>query len=121
MESELITEYQTRAEQVLSRNKSLLDILTKLQCANGRVARSVIKAVTTCGCIEVDGCKNPPDKPSGQLRGQLCDDCHTTVRTEIGEALFYTASLCSALGIGLEEVIVSDLSRSDMMGSYSLR
>ena len=121
MESELITEYQTRAEQVLKRNKSLLDILTKLQCANGRVARSVIKAATACGCIEIDGRRNPPDKPNSRLRGQLCEDCLSTVRTEIGEALFYTASLCSALGIGLEEVIVSDLSRSDMMGSYSLR
>lgn len=121
MELELLSEYQDRAEKVLSRNKSLLDILTKLQCANGRVARSVIKAVTACGCVELHGRRNPPDSPETQLSGSLCEDCRATVLTELGEALFYTSSLCSALGLTLREVLEADMSRSDMMGAYSLR
>lgn len=121
MESDLIKEYQECASKVLSRNKSVLDILTKLQCANARVARSVVKAVTSCGCIAVDGGKNSPDSAESQIRGEICDDCETTIKTEIGEAMFYTASLCNALGISFEDVFRRDMNRSDMMGQYSLR
>ncbi len=121
MEADLIKEYQERALKVLSRNRSVLDILTKLQCANARVARSVVKAVTSCGCIEVDGRKNSPDASANNVRGCICDDCEISVKTEIGEALFYTAALCNALGIGLEDIFRRDLNRSDMMGRYSLR
>lgn len=121
METDLIKEYQDRAVSVLSRNKSVLDILTKLQCANARVARSVIKAVTSCGCIEIDGRRSVPDRSGSQISGHVCEECRSTVETELGEALFYTASLCSALGISLEEVFLRDLGRSDMMGHYTLR
>ncbi len=121
MEADLISEYQRRAEKVLERNKSLLDILTKLQCANARVARSVVKAATACGCVEIGGRKSRPEREDTQLRGSLCDECRGTVITEMGEALFYTSSLASALGIGLREIVESDLCRSDMMGRYSLR
>ena len=121
METDLIKEYQDRAVSVLSRNKSVLDILSKQQCAQARVTRSVIKAVTGCGCIEIEGCKNPPRNGGTQLSGALCEECENIVKTEMGELLFYLASLCNALGIELDDVVRSDLSRSDMLGHYSLR
>lgn len=121
METDLIKEYQEQTATVIARNKSVLDILTKLQCANARVARSVVKAVTGCGCIEIQGRKNAAQNSGNQLSGSLCDDCASTVMGEIGEAMFYTASLCNALGLKMDDVLRRDMSRSDMMGKYSLR
>lgn len=121
METDLLTEYQRRVSRVIARNRSVLDILTKQQCANARVARSVVKAVTSCGCVEIYGCKNPPRTGTVQLEGELCEDCENTIKLEMGELVFYLTSLCNALGIKLEDVVRSDLSRCDMMGCYSLR
>ncbi|MGN1097725.1 MAG: DUF1573 domain-containing protein [Clostridia bacterium] len=121
MESDLLKEYQKRCGEVIARNKSVLDILSKLQCANSRVTRSVVKAVTSCGCIEIDGRKNSPVEAGSQISGNICEDCENTIKTELGEAFFYTVSLCNALGISMEDVVRWDLNRSDMMGMYSLR
>lgn len=121
METDLLTEYQERVARIIARNKSVLDILSKQQWANARVARSVVKAVTGCGCVEIDGRKNPPRTGDTQLRGELCEECENTVKTEMGELLFYLVSLCNALGISLDEVVRRDMNRCDMLGYYSLR
>lgn len=118
MEEDLIKKYQTTAEAVLARNKSITDILSKLQYANARTARSVVKAATGCGCVSVSGHKGQQD--SG-IEGKLCEECRTEVETQLGEMLFYTASLCNALGICMEDVFRRDMWRTDMMGKYSLR
>ncbi len=121
METDLLTEYQNRAGSVIARNKSVLDILSKQQCAGARVERSVVKAVTACGCIGIEGCKNPPRTGTTQLEGSLCEDCENMIMTEMGELIFYLASLCNALDIRLEDVIRRDMNRCDMLGPYSLR
>lgn len=121
METDMLNEYQDRVAGVIARNKSVLDILSKQHWAAARVARSVVKAVTACGCVEINGRKNPPRTGTDQLRGELCEDCRATVMTEMGELMFYLTSLCNALGIRLDEVVAGDMSRCDMLGPYSLR
>ncbi len=121
MESDLLKEYQKRASQIIARNKSVPDILTKLHVANARIARSVVKAATGCGCISIEGKKSPSGSAKSSLSGCLCEDCGARITAEIGEAFFYAASLCNALGICMEDVLRSDLERTDMMGKYSLR
>ncbi len=121
MESDLLTEYRSRAAGVIARNKSVLDILSKQQCAGAKVVRSVIKAVTACGCIGINGCKNPPRTGTTQIEGELCEDCENIIMTEMGEMFFYFVSLCNALGIDVAEVVRRDMSRCDMLGPYSLR
>ncbi len=121
MDADLINEYQRSAAKIPARNKSVLDILTKLQYADARVARSVIKAVTGCGCIEIHGKRSAGRNAESQIRGNICEDCAAAVETQIGEMFFYTASLCNALGISMEEIFRKDISRSDMFGNYTLR
>ena len=121
METDILTEYQKRVAAVIARNKSVLDILSKQQWAQSRVARSTVKAVTNCGCVEIYGRKNPPRTGDSQLTGELCEECENTIMTEMGELMFYLASLCNALDISLEEVVRMDMNRCDMLGYYSLR
>lgn len=118
MEEDLTKKYQTAAQKVLARNKSVTDILSKLQCAGAKTARCVVKAATGCGCVSL--CAKKGGAGNG-IQGELCGECKTEIEIQMGEMLFYTASLCTALGIALEDVIRRDMERADMMGKYSLR
>lgn len=126
-----IEDFQNVVNDLLVRNRSILDIVSKIQTSSGRVNRSVIKAVTQCGCIEIDGKKQPfPDEASieelskllsTQVNGKLCENCRATVEKEIGGALFYLAALCNTLGISLYDVILKEKEALSTLGSYSLR
>lgn len=127
----LMEDFQNVVSELLMRNRSILDILTKIQTSSGRVNRSVAKAVTHCGCIEIEGkkqvfpgevsMKNLSGLMSTQLKGELCPECRQTIEKEIGAALFYLAALCNTLGISLYDVVLSEKETLGTLGSYSLR
>jgi hypothetical protein len=124
-------DFQNVVDELLVRNRSILDILSKVQTSTGRVNRAVIKAATHCGCIGIDGKKQSfPEEAnvselrrlrSTQLKGKLCEECRSTVEDELGGALFYLASLCNALDISLYDVILKEKEKLSTLGDYSLR
>ncbi len=124
-------DFQSIVNDLLMRNRSILDILSKTQTSIGRVNRSIVKAVTHCGCIEINGKKQTfPGEAnmedlcellSTQLKGKLCEECRSTVEEEIGGALFYLAALCNTLGISMYDVILKEKETLGTLGNYSLR
>lgn len=124
-------DFQDVVNDLLMRNRSILDIVSKIQTSSGRVNRSVIKSVTHCGCIEINGKKQsfPEDANieelsellSSHVNGKLCPNCRATIEKEIGGALFYLAALCNTLGISLYDVILKEKEALSTLGSYSLR
>lgn len=127
----LMEDFQNVVNDLLMRNRGILDIISKIQTSAGRVNRSVVKAATHCGCIEIDARKQTfPDEAnmenlqellSTHLKGQLCSECRLTVEDEIGGALFYLAALCNALGISMYDVILKEKEALSTLGSYSLK
>jgi hypothetical protein len=127
----LMEDFQNVVSELLMRNRSILDILTKIQTSSGRVDRSVVKAVTHCGCIEIEGkkqvfpgevsMKNFSGLMSTQIKGELCTECRQTIEKEIGGVLFYLAALSNTLGISLYDVVLSEKETLGTLGSYSLR
>ena len=57
MKDMLIDEFQYTVQELLFRNKSIIDSITKYQDSNARVNRAIVKAVTQCGCIRIDAKK----------------------------------------------------------------
>ena len=124
-------DFQCAVEEMLLRNKSVLDILSKMQVANARVSRAVSKAVTSCGCIRIDASKQRYDRNSdmadiaelldSHLRGQLCDNCRNIIEDELGGLIFYMTALCSSLDISLYDVILKEKSSLKTLGQYSLK
>lgn len=118
MKDILYENFQNVVSELLSRHKSILDIMTKLQESNARVTRAVAKAVTNCGCIEVHAKKQeyPPDVSIDQLKafmddhvqGKLCEKCRDIIEKELGNHMFYIASLANTLNISLYDVIVKE-------------
>jgi hypothetical protein len=126
-----LDQFQYTVLELLVRNKSILDQLTKFQDSNARVNRSIVKAVTQCGCIQINAQKQPYDENDDfdevhnasdtHLEGKLCDNCRDLVEKDIGRNLFYLTSICNTLDLNLYDVIIKELERLKKLGKYSLR
>ncbi|NLP43576.1 MAG: DUF1573 domain-containing protein [Peptococcaceae bacterium] len=124
-------EFQELVDSMLIRHQSILDILSKGQEASCRVNRAVIKAVTACGCINVNAKKPtiPEDTTlaelkylfSSHLNGKLCSNCRETVEMELGNQMFYIAALVNTLGLSLSDVLEKEKERLNTLTVYNLK
>ena len=122
-------EFQKKTESLVVRNANILDIITKCQNSCDKICRSTVKSATGCGCIEISAQKEVPTltKPAlsprqrSGINGALCPECKSRVENEIGETLFYIASLCNALELSLSEIMQQEIKRVEILGRYSLR
>lgn len=118
MKDLLCDEFQNTVAELLIRHHSVLDVLSKSQEAAARTNRSVVKAVTNCGCIKINASKKniPADATFSDLKslfdshvnGGLCDNCKEIVESEIGRSLFYLAALCNLLDLNLYDVFIKE-------------
>lgn len=125
----LCDDFQEKVSEVLIRHKSILDIVTKLGESNARINRAVVKASTSCGCITINAQKQTYDKETlaevkdslkTHLDGDLCEVCKEKVEEELGDYLFYMASLCNALNLNLYDILIKEYKELDTLGIYSL-
>lgn len=125
-----LKQFQDQVSELLLRHRSLLDVLSKYQQSNAAVNRSVVKAVTECGCIEVDASKQhytstmtleqAKERLETHLSGQLCEHCIDIVQAEIGKNLFYMASLCNLLNLDLEQIVRQESEKCSTLGLFNL-
>lgn len=130
MKDLLYDHFQDSVGELLVRHKSILDILTKFQESQSRVNRAVVKAVTTCGCIEINSKKqNYSEEISLQdlknymdthLKGNLCPNCRDVIEKELGNNLFYVAALCNVLDISMYDVLLKEYEKMQTLGIYNL-
>lgn len=126
-----IDDFQYVVDELLIRNKSILDSLTKFSESAARVNRSIIKSVTNCGCIRINAKKQeiPIDVSLKEAKkylkthveGQLCENCRDLIEKEIGSTLFYLASICNTLDLNLYDIIIKEIARMKTLGEFNLR
>ena len=124
-------EFQYTVENLLVRNKSILDQLTKYQDTCGRVNRTLIKSCTQCGCIKINAQKQNYDIDmsldtlqevmNDHTEGALCENCRDLLEKEIGRNLFYLASLCNTLDLNMYDILLKEVNRLKMLGKFNLR
>jgi hypothetical protein len=127
----MVDQFQYTVAELLVRNKSILDQITKFQDSNGRVNRGIVKSVTQCGCVKINAEKQalPLDysfeeiqnSMKTHLEGKLCENCRDLIEKDIGRNLFYLASICNTLDLNLYDIILKELERIKMLGKYNLR
>jgi hypothetical protein len=123
-------DFQKTVSEYLVRNRSILDVMTKLQDSATRVNRALAKTVTSCGCLSIDASKQelPEDASFSQvsnyvkshIEGKLCPNCADVIETELGNAIFYLAAICCLLGLDLKSVLERENDRICTLGVYSL-
>lgn len=125
-----LDDFQKQVSELLLRHRSFLDVVSKFQESNARVNRSLIKAVTECGCLEVDASKQEySDQESlnkakstfqTHLSGNLCDHCKEIASQEIGKNLFYLSALCNLLDIPLDDVVQKESAKLSTLGIFNM-
>jgi len=126
----LLENFQSQASKSLIRHRSVLDIITKLDEYNSRINRAVAKSVTNCGCISVNAKKQVfdgesydelADKVENHLHGDICNHCKEIIESEIGNYVFYLASLCNTLDLDLSDITKKEYNVSKTLGVFSLK
>lgn len=123
-------DFQEKVSEVLSRHKSILDIMTKLDEYNSRINRAVAKSVTNCGCIEINAKKQSFDSDSiedmkkhakSHLEGHICPNCKDILEDEIGAYMFYLAALSNNFDIQIADVLEKENNRNKLLGLFGLK
>ncbi len=130
MKDLLCDHFQDSVSELLMTQKSVLDILTKLQESQFRVNRAVIKSATSCGCIQIEAKKQSiPEDTSLQdlknfmdthIKGTLCEKCREVIEKELGSSMFYSAALCNVLGISMYDIILKEYETMNTLGIYNM-
>jgi NTP pyrophosphatase (non-canonical NTP hydrolase) len=125
-----VDDFQTQVSELLIRHRSVLDVMSKVQETAARINRSLTKAITECGCVEVVARKQSYD-PNKSLQenklhldthfsGPLCEHCRDVVTAELGKNLFYLTALCNIADIKLSDVIDKESDRLNTLGVFNL-
>lgn len=134
MKDVIFDDFQNSVNESLLRHRSILDIMTKLQESEARINRAIAKTVTNCGCMSVNAKKqeqtvHKDDIDIEELKshlqthisGNACDNCRDVLEREIGNHLFYLASLCNLLDLNMYDILLKEYDRIDTLGKFSLR
>ena len=124
------SEFQKSTAELQLLNKSILDIVTKLDEQTSMLNRAIFKSATHCGCIEIHATKQiySPHKSLEEnqkeldthIEGELCPKCKDRIVEEMGELLFYLASMCEALDLSLADVMAKEYDHLKTLGLYNL-
>lgn len=130
MSAPSLQDFQDQVSELLLRHRSLLDVLSKNGQSSASVNRSVAKAITDCGCIELHatkqvfesgiGLEEAKDSAGTHLHGKLCEHCKEVVSTELGRNLFYLSALCNLLDISLDEVVQAEHQKCSTLGLFNM-
>lgn len=134
MKDVIFDDFQNCVSESLLRHRSVLDIMTKLQESDSRINRAVAKAVTNCGCMSIEakkqkiedlddsiGIEDLKDQFETHLKGVPCDNCRDVLEKEIGNHLFYIASLCNLLDLNMYDILLKEYDRIETLGKFSLK
>jgi hypothetical protein len=130
MKDTIFDEFQNSVPQLLIRHKSILDVITKYQESNARVNRAIAKAVTNCGCLQIQAKKQStpidtslkelPELMDTHIRGELCESCREVIETELGANMFYIAAVCSLLDMDFYNVMLKEYKKIKTLGIYNM-
>lgn len=131
MKDIIFDDFQNSLEDSLLRHKSILDILSKYQDSQSRITRAICKAVTNCGCIQINASKQKINDFSdlellkksfnSQVNGTLCNNCREIIEQEIGNNIFYLTSLCTTLDINIFDVMIKEYDKTKTLGKFTFR
>lgn len=130
MSSTELKDFQEQVSELLLRHRSILDVMSKLNQSTSSINRSVTKAITECGCIEVSAKRQEYSEDitadqakamlESHLNGQLCEQCFEMVTSEFGKNLFYMSALSNLLGINMDEVVSKESKKCSTLGFFNL-
>lgn len=125
-----LKQFQEQVSDLLLRHRSLLDVLSKTQQSSASVNRSVIKAITECGCINLQANKQPyPTELSLEeaksfaqthVNGHLCENCIDAISVQLGKNLFYMSAMANLLELNMDDILEKESQKCTTLGIFNL-
>jgi hypothetical protein len=113
-------------------NKNILEQLAKLQEVSAKLNKTVIRACTYCGCIEINA-NNKLYSYDGDINldmiklldphhisGDLCEDCKDLIEKNIGSCLYYLACISNSFDLKLNEVLLKEMNKINILGKFNI-
>jgi len=123
--------FQNTVNNLPTRHKSILDVLTKLQDSGSKINRAVVKSATSCGCISIIADRQEftedltfdkmNDSLDDHVEGVICNNCRNALIGELGTHLFYLTKLANTFNVELKDVLLKEIATLSTLGKYSLR
>ncbi|MGN7457615.1 DUF1573 domain-containing protein [Paenibacillus pasadenensis] len=130
MSAPTLHDFQEQVSELILRHRSVLDVLSKFGQTGAAVNRAVAKAVTECGCIEIQASRQhyseEPELETAKrlleshMDGAVCENCRDVLKAELGRNLFYMSALCNLLDIDLDEVVKAESDKCSTLGVFNL-
>lgn len=130
MSAPTLEQFQQQVSELLLRHRSLLDVMSKFGQSGASVNRAVTKAVTDCGCIELNARKqeyadelnleSAKSTLQSHISGHVCESCRDVLKSELGRNLFYMTAMCNLLDIQLDEVVAKEYDKCSTLGLFNL-
>lgn len=130
MSAPSLQSFQEQVSELLLRHRSLLDVMSKMGQTNAAAVRSVTKAITECGCVELHATKQEfepgmsleqaKETIKRHVQGELCENCRDAISNELGRSLFYMSALCNQLGIELDGVLEKESQKCSTLGLFNM-
>lgn len=132
MKDLIFDEFQNKAEEVLVRHSSFLDVTTKLSQYIANANRACVKTITECGCMSLselkineqvegeEGYEEHYSFKSQDIEGKICPKCREKLEEELGKAMFYTAALCNKMDLNLYDIFLKEYKNINALGKYTL-
>jgi len=135
MKDVIFDDFQNIVAETLVRHRSIVDVLSKLQESEARIHRAIAKSITSCGCLEVTAKKqNIPSQITDEMtlddfdgcmdshvKGELCDNCREVLEKELGNNIYYIASLCNTLNLNFYDIVLKEYDNLKVLGKYGMR
>ena len=55
------------------------------------------------------------------VAGAACDNCRDVLEREIGNHMFYLASLCNVLDLNIYDILLKEYDKIETLGKFSMR
>lgn len=113
-------------------NKNILEQLAKLQEVSAKLNKTIIRACTHCGCIEINANNKLYSYDDDinfdmiklldphHISGDLCEDCKDLIEKNIGSCLYYLACISNSFDLNLNEVLLKEMNKINILGKFNI-
>ncbi|QUI24355.1 DUF1573 domain-containing protein [Vallitalea pronyensis] len=125
-------EFQCTVKENDCFNKNILEQLAKLQEAAAKVNKSIIRACTYCGCIEINANNKLYSYHDDinldmiklldphHISGELCDACRDRIEKDMGSCLYYLACISNSFDLNLDDVLLKEMDIIHLLGKFHI-
>lgn len=129
----ITNEFQDTVREYEYFHKNILEQLVKFQELSAKLNKNIIRACSTCGCIEINANKFDFSNNARELsfeairlledhhiKGNLCEDCKDLIEKHMGSCLYYLTYMCNSLNLDFNDIFIKEMDKINLLGRFNI-